>query len=53
MQFCYVGGITVCMSLSLKIVLGTTMLTMLGPGKALRGPDGSMHSAVDGAPHSP
>eukprot|EP00966_Prymnesium_polylepis_P145815 3368287-Prymnesium_polylepis.1 len=40
------------MSMSLKIVLGTTMLTMLGPGKALRGPDGSMHSAVDGAAHT-
>ena len=47
-QLLYVAGITVCMALSLRIVLGTTMLTMLGPGKALRGPDGSMHVSVDG-----
>ena len=47
-QFLYILGIVVCMCLSLKNVLGTTMLTMLGPGKALRGPDGSMHTAVDG-----
>ena len=47
-QFLYVIGLTVCMCLSLSNVLGTTMLTMLGPGKALRGPDGSMHAAVDG-----
>lgn len=47
-QFFYISGLTVCMGLSLRNVLGTTLLTMLGPGKALRGPDGSMHSAVDG-----
>ncbi|KAL1527317.1 hypothetical protein AB1Y20_015988 [Prymnesium parvum] len=47
-QLCYATMTIVSMSLSLRIVLGTTMLTMLGPGKALRGPDGSMHSAVDG-----
>ena len=47
-QFLYITGLVVCMCLSLRNVLGTTMLTMLGPGKALRGPDGSMHSAVDG-----
>lgn len=47
-QFLYISGIVVCMCLSLRNVLGTTMLTMLGPGKALRGPDGSMHTAVDG-----
>ena len=47
-QFCYITGLVVCMCLSLRNVLGTTMLTMLGPGKALRGPDGSMHAAVDG-----
>mmetsp|Transcript_38096 Transcript_38096/g.76344 ORF Transcript_38096/g.76344 Transcript_38096/m.76344 type:complete len:287 (-) Transcript_38096:283-1143(-) len=47
-QFCYISGVVICMCLSLRNVLGTTMLTMLGPGKALRGPDGSMHSAVDG-----
>ena len=47
-QFLYICGLVVCMCLSLRNVFGTTMLTMLGPGKALRGPDGSMHSAVDG-----
>jgi hypothetical protein len=47
-QFLYITGLVVCMGLSLRNVFGTTMLTMLGPGKALRGPDGSMHSAVDG-----
>ena len=47
-QFLYICGLVICMCLSLRNVFGTTMLTMLGPGKALRGPDGSMHSAVDG-----
>lgn len=47
-QFLYITGLVACMCLSLRNVFGTTMLTMLGPGKALRGPDGSMHSAVDG-----
>lgn len=47
-QFLYICGLVACMCLSLRNVFGTTMLTMLGPGKALRGPDGSMHSAVDG-----
>jgi hypothetical protein len=28
-------------------VVSTTLLAMLGPGYALRGPDGSMHTAVD------
>ena len=40
-------GMTIVMCLSLRNVLGTTMLSMLGPGKALRGPEGSIHSAVD------
>ena len=47
-QFFYICGLVMVMCLSLRNVFGTTMLTMLGPGKALRGPDGSMHSAVDG-----
>jgi hypothetical protein len=29
-------------------VVSATLLSMLGPGLALRGPDGSMHTAVDG-----
>ena len=47
-QFLYIAGLVMVMCLSLRNVFGTTLLTMLGPGKALRGPDGSMHSAVDG-----
>ena len=47
-QFLYICGLVTCMCLSLRNVFGTTMLTMLGPGKALRGPDGSMPAAVDG-----
>jgi hypothetical protein len=47
-QTLYMTGTCICMGLSLRNVLGTTMISMLGPGKALRGPDGSMHSAVDG-----
>ena len=29
-------------------VMNTTLLSMMGPGLALRGPDGSMHPAVEG-----
>jgi len=50
-KFLYCMGIIVCMCLSLDLVLATTAITMLGPGLALRGPDGSMHSAVDGILH--
>ncbi|EOD30018.1 hypothetical protein EMIHUDRAFT_462903 [Emiliania huxleyi CCMP1516] len=32
----------------LVTVVTTTLLSMLSPGLALRGPDGSMHTAVDG-----
>ncbi|KAJ1641428.1 hypothetical protein T492DRAFT_919584 [Pavlovales sp. CCMP2436] len=39
---------TAAMSCELIAVLNTTLLSMLGPGLALRGPDGSMHQAVDG-----
>ena len=28
--------------------MNTTLLSMMGPGLALRGPDGSMHPAVEG-----
>ena len=47
-QTFYTLSLTVCMSLSLSTVMSTTAISMLGPGLALRGPDGSMHSAVDG-----
>ena len=36
------------LGLQLIAVVSTTLLSMLGPGLALRGPDGSMHTAVDG-----
>mmetsp|Transcript_40132 Transcript_40132/g.88113 ORF Transcript_40132/g.88113 Transcript_40132/m.88113 type:complete len:322 (+) Transcript_40132:141-1106(+) len=47
-KFFYCTGNTICMCMSLEIAMATTAITMLGPGLALRGPDGSMHSAVDG-----
>jgi len=46
-QVLVITGMTIVMCLSLRNVLGTTMLSMLGPGQALRGPEGSIHSAVD------
>ena len=36
------------MCLELIAVMSTTLLSMMGPGLALRGPDGSVHPAVDG-----
>ena len=36
------------MGFELIAVLNSTLCSMLGPGLALRGPDGSMHRAVDG-----
>lgn len=36
------------MGLQLVTVITTTLISMLSPGLALRGPDGSMHAAVDG-----
>jgi len=36
------------LGLQLVTVVTTTLLSMLAPGLALRGPDGSMHAAVDG-----
>lgn len=44
----YGFGLVVCLGFSLRNVLGATMLMTLGPGLALRGPTGSMHSAVEG-----
>lgn len=39
---------TMAMGFELIAVLNSTLCSMLGPGLALRGPDGSMHRAVDG-----
>ena len=36
------------MMLNFAAAFGSTFASMLGPGLALRGPDGSMHRAVDG-----
>ena len=47
-RFLYDLGNLVCMCLSLQVVVGTTALSMLCPGLALRGPEGSIHEAVDG-----
>ena len=40
--------LVVCMGQSLFLVFATTLLTMLCPGLALRGPPGSMQRAVEG-----
>lgn len=39
---------TSAMCLELLAVMNTTLLSMMGPGLALRGPDGSVHPAVEG-----
>ena len=36
------------MGLELLTVVNATLCAILGPGLALRGPDGSMHTAVNG-----
>lgn len=36
------------MCFQLIVVVNATFCTVFGPGLALRGPDGSMHRAVDG-----
>ena len=44
----YLACAVSALGLQLITVVSTTLLSMLGPGLALRGPDGSMHRAVDG-----
>ena len=44
----YLTVTTAAMGFELIAVLNSTLCSMLGPGLALRGPDGSMHRAVDG-----
>jgi len=44
----YMLATTTAMGFELIAVMNTTLLSMVGPGLALRGPDGSMHPAVDG-----
>ena len=44
----YLFVTTTAMCLELVAVAITTLLSLLGPGLAIRGPDGSVHHAVDG-----
>ena len=48
LKLMYLLVTTTAMCFELIAVLNTTLLSMMGPGLALRGPDGSMHPAVDG-----
>mmetsp|Transcript_41606 Transcript_41606/g.97354 ORF Transcript_41606/g.97354 Transcript_41606/m.97354 type:complete len:313 (-) Transcript_41606:563-1501(-) len=47
-KFCYCLSNTVAMCCGLLVAMACTAITMLGPGLALRGPEGSMNRAVDG-----
>ena len=44
----YLSVTVMAMCFEIIAVLNTTLLAIVGPGLALRGPDGSMHPAVDG-----
>ncbi|KAG8462380.1 hypothetical protein KFE25_012200 [Diacronema lutheri] len=48
MQMLYTAVTATAMTVELIALFNATMCAMLGPGLALRGPDGSMHRAVDG-----
>ena len=47
-QTLYLIVTTLIMGLELLTVVNATLCAILGPGLALRGPDGSMHNAVNG-----
>jgi hypothetical protein len=47
-QCLYLVVTTLIMGLELLTVVNATLCAILGPGLALRGPDGSMHNAVQG-----
>ena len=47
-QTLYLVVTTLIMGLELLTVVNATLCAILGPGLALRGPDGSMHNAVNG-----
>ena len=47
-QALFVAANLLTMCCGLEAAFGTTAITMLGPGLALRGPDGSMNKAVEG-----
>ena len=44
----YISATVMARCFEIIAVLNTTLLAIVGPGLALRGPDGSMHPAVDG-----
>ena len=48
LKVCFLCSTTAAMSLELMTVGGSMIAAIYGPGLALRGPDGSMHRAVDG-----
>ena len=48
LKLLYLLVTTTAMCLELIAVLNTALLSMMGPGLALRGPDGSVHPAVEG-----
>lgn len=48
LKACFLVTTTASMSLELMTVGGSMISAIQGPGLALRGPDGSMHRAVDG-----
>ena len=47
LHFLYLLVTVVSLGLHLCALVSTTLLAMIGPGLALRGPDGSMHVAID------
>eukprot|EP00302_Diacronema_sp_CCMP2436_P009538 CAMPEP_0179885532 /NCGR_PEP_ID=MMETSP0982-20121206/30334_1 /TAXON_ID=483367 /ORGANISM="non described non described, Strain CCMP 2436" /LENGTH=266 /DNA_ID=CAMNT_0021781125 /DNA_START=472 /DNA_END=1269 /DNA_ORIENTATION=+ len=48
LQLLYTAITAIAMTVELIALFNSTLCAMLGPGLALRGPDGSMHTAVDG-----
>ena len=48
LKLLYLLMTTTAMCLELIAVMNTTLLSMMGPGLALRGPDGAMDKAVEG-----
>ena len=47
LHFLYLLVTVAALGLQLAALVSTTLLSMVGPGLALRGPDGSMHVAID------
>lgn len=47
LKLAYILVTTAAMSCEVNAVVNTTLLSVLGPGLALRGKDGSMHQAIE------